>query len=306
VRGLLELGLVILGSSAAVPTKSRGLPSIAVVYRGSIILLDAGEGTQAALTRAGLSPLKVEAVLVTHLHGDHFFGLPGLLQSMGMLGRKSLLLVAGPRGLYSFLREAFKVSRWLPGYPLYIAELGAGERLSLPSGWTVETFPTCHTVESLGYRLVEPPRKPKLNMELLRRLGLRPGPYLSKLREGEPVEVNGVLLKPEDVFIQQPRTTIVYTGDTRPCKTVVEAARNATVLVHDATFTSDMAEEAYEQGHSTAADAAKAAAEAGAELLVLFHISARYEDPTPLLNEARRYHHNTIVAEDTLKIVIRP
>jgi ribonuclease Z len=302
----LELGLVILGSSAAVPTKFRGLPSIAIVHRGNIILLDAGEGTQSALTRAGLSPLKVEAVLVTHLHGDHFFGLPGLLQSMGMLGRKTPLLVAGPKGLYSFLREAFKASRWLPGYPLYIVELEAGEKLSLPSGWIVETFPTCHTIESIGYRLVEPPRKPKLNMELLKRLGLKPGPYLSKLREGKPVSVNGVTLRPEEVFVEQPRATIVYTGDTKPCETVVKAARNATVLIHDSTFTSDMAREAYEQGHSTAADAARIAAEAGVELLVLFHISARYEDPTPLLNEAKRYHRNTIVAEDMLKIIIRP
>jgi len=302
----LELGIVILGSSAAVPTKARGLPSIAVVYRGSIILLDAGEGTQAALVRAGLSPLKVEAILITHLHGDHFFGLPGLLQSMGMLGRKTPLLVAGPRGLYSFLRQAFTASRWLPGYPLYIAAGGAGERISLPSGWTVKTFPTCHTIESIGYRLEEPPRKPKLNIELLRKLGLKPGPYLSKLREGKPVTVKGVTLRPEQLLIQQPRTVIVYTGDTKPCSTVVEAARNATVLIHDSTFTSDMAREAYEQGHSTALDAAKTAAQAGAKLLILFHISARYDNPTPLLNEARRYHRNTIVAEDMLKIILRP
>ncbi len=302
----MELGIVFLGTSAAVPTVERGLPGIAVVYRGSVVLLDAGEGTQAALTRAGLSPLRVEAVLVTHLHGDHVFGLPGLLQSMAMLGRKTALLVGGPRGLYRLLREAFIATGWLPTYPIYVAELAEGERLSLPSGWTVEAFPTCHTPGSLGYRLVEPRRKPKINVEALRRLGLRPGPYLSRLQRGETVVVDGVRLEPSMVLVEQPRVTIVYTGDTKPCRSVVEAARGATVLIHDATFTSDMAKEAYEQGHSTALDAAKAASEAGVQLLVLYHISARYRDPRVLLREARRYHHNVIVAEDLAKLVLRP
>ncbi|ABM80517.1 ribonuclease Z [Hyperthermus butylicus] len=302
----MELGIVFLGTSAAVPTRYRGLPSIAVVHRGSIVLLDAGEGTQAALTRAGLSPLRVEAIFITHLHGDHFFGLPGLLQSMGMLGRKTPLLVAGPRGLYGFLREAFRASRWLPGFPLYVAELEPGEKLVLPSGLEVESFPVSHTIPAMGYRLVEPRRKPRINIEKARRLGIEPGPLLAKLQRGEPVTVAGRIVRPEEVVEEQPRAVIVYTGDTRPCPTVVEAARNATVLIHDATFTSSMAREAYEQGHSTARDAARAASTADARLLVLFHISARYETPDPLLAEARIHHDNVVAAEDYLKIPIRP
>jgi ribonuclease Z len=303
----LELGVVFLGSSAAVPTRSRGLPGIAVVYRGSVVLLDCGEGTQARLMEAGISPLRLAAVLITHLHGDHVFGLPGLLQSMSMLGRRHVLLVAGPPGLYGFLREAARYTGWLPPYPLYVIELEPWEKLVLPNGFEAIAFPVDHGARvAYGYRLVEPPRKPKINLEKAARLGLRPGPLFSKLQRGEPVVVDGRLIRPEDVVEEQPRVTIVYTGDTRPTRTVVEAAKGATVLIHDSTFTSDMAEEAHEQGHSTALDAARAAAEAGAEMLVLYHISARYDDPEPLLAEARRIHPRVVVAEDLAKLVLRP
>jgi len=305
VDAALELGLVFLGTSAAVPTRSRGLPGIALVYRGSIVVMDCGEGTQAALTRAGLSPLRVEAVLVTHLHGDHVFGLPGLAQSMAMLGRRRPLLVAGPPGVYGFLREAFRYTRWLPPFPLYVAELEPGDTLALPSGLRVEAFPVDHTVPALGYRVEEPRRKPRVDLEQARRLGLEPGPLLGRLQRGEPVRVGGRLVRPEDVLVERPRAVIVYTGDTRPAETVVEAARGATVLVHDSTFASDMAEEAHAQGHSTALDAARAAREAGARLLVLFHISARYESPGPLLREARRVHPATVAAEDLAKLPLR-
>ena len=303
----MELGLVFLGSSAAVPTRARGLPGIVVVYRGSLVLLDAGEGTQARLVLAGLSPLKIAAILVTHLHGDHVFGLPGLLQSMAMLDRRGLLLVAGPPGLYGFLREVFRYTAWLPPFPLYVAELAPWERLRLPNGFEATAFPVDHgAVPALGYRLVEPPRRPRISLEKAKRLGLRPGPLFSRLQRGEPVVVDGRFIRPEEVVEEQPRATIVYTGDTRPMESTVEAARGATVLIHDATFTSDMAREAHEQGHSTARDAAIVASRAGAKILVLYHISARYDDPEPLLREARTYHPRVVVAEDLSSLVLRP
>ncbi|HID41053.1 MAG TPA: ribonuclease Z [Pyrodictium sp.] len=301
----LELGIVFLGTSAAIPTRRRGLPGVALVYRGSIVVMDCGEGSQAALTRAGLSPLKVEAVLVTHLHGDHVFGLPGLIQSMAMLGRRRPLLVAGPPGVYGFLREAYRYTRWLPPFPIYVAELEPGEELALPSGLHVKAFPVDHTVPALGYRVEEPRRKPRIDLERARRLGLEPGPLLGRLQRGEPVEVGGQVIRPEDVLREQPRAVIVYTGDTRPSETVVEAAQGATVLIHDSPFASDMEEEAHEQGHSTALDAARIARRAGVGLLVLFHISARYETPDLLLREARRLYSHVVVAEDLAKLPIR-
>ncbi len=302
----VEVGLVFLGTSAAVPTRERGLPSIAYVYRGTVVLLDAGEGTQRALQMYGLSPLRVEAVLVTHMHGDHVFGLPGLLQSMAMLGRKHLLTIIGPKGLHKFVTEAAKATYWLPSYPVAVYEASPGDKYRLPSGIEVEVFKTCHRIPSLGFKLVEPPRKPRVDLEAAKRLGIRPGPLLGKLQAGEAVVVRGRVVKPEEVVRPQPRLVVAYTGDTSPCSEVIEAVRGSDVLVMDATFTSDMAEEAYEEGHATARDAALVAAKTGVKLLVLIHISARYEDDEPLLSDAKRFFWNTHVARDGAKLVLRP
>jgi len=301
----LELGLVFLGTSAAVPTRGRGLPGLAYVYRGRVVLLDAGEGTQERLQRCGLSPLRVEAVLVTHMHGDHVFGLPGLLQSMAMLGRREVLVVAGPRGLRGFLEAAARATYWLPPYPLWVVEMSPGGRLVLPSGVIVEAFPVEHRVPALGFRLVEPRRKPRVDLEAARRLGLG-GPLLGRLQRGETVVLpDGRRVEPGEVLVERPRAAVVYTGDTAPTRSVVEAARGAAVLVHEATFTSDMEEEAHGQGHSTARDAALAAREAGVGLLVLTHFSARYEDAGPLVDEARRFFPRVVAAVDCGRLPIR-
>ena len=301
----MELGVVFLGTSAAVPAGGRGLPGVAYVYRGSVVVLDAGEGTQERLQRCGLSPLRVEAVLVTHMHGDHVFGLPGLMQSMAMLGRRRLLVVAGPPGLRRFLEEAALATYWLPPYPVWLAELAPWERLVLPSGVVVEAFPVRHRVPALGYRLVEPPRRPRVDVEKARRLGLS-GPVLGRLQRGERVVLpDGRVVEPGDVVVERPRAVVVYTGDTAPSETVVEAARGASLLIHDATFLSNMAKEAHGQGHSTALDAAVAARRAGVQVLALTHFSARYDDPSVLLREARRVFPRTVAAVDCGRFVVR-
>ncbi|KSW11570.1 hypothetical protein CF15_01665 [Pyrodictium occultum] len=302
----MELGLVFLGTGAALAARHRGLPSIALVYRGSIVLLDCGEGTQHTLARAGLSPLKVEAVLITHLHGDHVLGLPGLLQTMAMQGRRRPLLVAGPPGLKELIEAASKLTHWLPSYPIYIAEPAPWQTLHLPSGLEAKTFPADHTVPALGYRIQEPRRKPRINLEKARKLGLQPGPQLARLQRDEPVRIGTKIIYPEDVVEEKPRASITYTGDTRPSQATIKAAKHTTILIHDSTFTSEYAREAHEKGHSTAKDAATIAKQAGAQLLILTHISARYRTTRPLLDEARRIFPRTIAAEDLAKLPIRP
>ncbi|RUM47417.1 MAG: ribonuclease Z [Hyperthermus sp.] len=303
----LQAGLVFLGSGAAVPRNNRGLPGLAFINESRIVLLDAGEGVQKALDMAGLSASKIIAILVTHLHGDHVLGLPGLLQSMAMLGRSKPLVLIGPRGLGSLVEEVAKLTLWLPPYPIEVVEARAWERIRLPGGIEVLPYPVNHRgVEAFGYRLWEAPRKPKIDLDAARRLGLEPGPILGMLQRGLEVRVNGRVIRPSDVVRSQHRISVSYTGDTAPSHSVVEASRNVDVLVHDATFASDMAEEAHNEGHSTALDAARAAREAAAKILVLTHFSARYTSPEPLVWEAKRIFPNTYPAIDGAKLVLRP
>lgn len=300
----MQLGIVFLGTSAAIPTKERWLPCIAVLHRGSIILLDVGEGCQYRLLEEGLSPLRVEAILVTHLHGDHFYGLPGLLQSMSMMGREKDLLLIGPRGLAEYIETVLNTTRHDPAYRLLLLEAREGPLAEI-GGLRIEAFRVDHGgIEAYGYRLSGKERK-KLRIDILEtHYGLKPGPYVKKLLRGEEVEVGGRKLDPETLVYTVKPPVIVYTGDTRPCKCVEKAARNATILIHEATFTLDRRREALEEGHSTAWDAAVTAKRAGVRLLVLTHISARYRDPEPLAEEARRVFPQSIVAEDHMRILL--
>jgi ribonuclease Z len=298
----VDAWLYVLGSSAAVPMRGRGLPCYAFIYRGVVVLLDVGEGCQHRMVEAGVSPLRVELIAVTHAHGDHLFGLPGLLHTMNLMGRAKPLTIVGPRQVIDYVRAITEVAG-RPGFELKLVEAREGVTLEL-AGLRLRPFPVKHTIEAYGYTIEEPPRL-HLKLDILRRLGVKPGPWISKLRQGEPVSINGVRLNPEDVFAKAPGIKLVYTGDTRPLKRVVEEARGATLLVHDATFTLKHAEKAYEEGHSTAADAGLTAMMASAQLLVLTHFSARYDDPYEHVSEAKRYHPFVIAAEDYLKIPIQ-
>ena len=303
----MQTGVIFLGTSAAIPRAGRQLPSIIFTAHGSTILLDAGEGTQYSLEKYRISPLKIDAILITHLHGDHVLGLPGLIQSMAMYGRTRPLTIIGPPGIHELLSTTAKTTHWLPQYPLMIIETSPWEKIKLPNKIEVLTYPVKHRgITAYGYRVWEPPSKPKIDLNAAARLGLKPGPLLGKLQRGETIKVNEhTIIKPEDVVRPTPRCSISYTGDTSPSDSIVEASKNVDVLIHDSTFASNMAEEAHEQGHSTPLDAAWAAKKAGAHVLILTHFSARYEDPLHLVEEARRIFPYTFQAIEGLKLILR-
>ncbi len=302
----MELGVYILGSSAAVATKQRSLPCIAVVYRGSVYLFDPGEGCQRGLQEAGLSPLRIKLIAVTHLHGDHLFGLPGLIQTMSLNNRDKSLIIAGPRGLCEFIDAAEKATLHYSRFDIKCVRVHDGFKLEFSPGIIIKAFSVKHTIEAYGYTFQEPQRPGKIDVAKALALGIKPGPLLAKLRRGEKVVVGGRLVRPDDVVSPpMPGARIVYTGDTAPTERVIEEAKKATVLIHDATFTEDMREEAHSQGHSTALDAAHAARKAEASLLVLTHISARYNSVAGHVAEARRIHPYVVAAEDLLKIPVR-
>ncbi len=292
--------IMFLGTSAAVPTKKRGLPAIALKHDADIFLFDVGEGTQYKLIRAGLSPVKISAVFITHLHGDHVFGLPGLLQSMSMYGRKTPLHIYGPRGISYFIESSIRATGHRPSFEIAVYE-DLDE--AIYGSVRIKRFPVDHGLrENYGYTIEI--RKPsKLDVEKLREIGL-PVRYWSKLQRGVDVDFKGRIIRAKDFLIERKPLKIVYTGDTRPIMRTVEEARNAEVLIHDSTTADDLADEAHEEGHSSAGDAGRIAHLAGVRLLVLTHISARYTDTRILLSDAKRYHTNTIVAEDYMIIPV--
>ncbi len=296
---------VLLGTSAAIPLPERMLPGLYVEsYTGEKVLFDAGEGTQLQLRRAGLNPNRIDAIFVTHLHGDHIFGLPGLLQYMSLTGRTRSLIIAGPRGLEDFILSSFKATRFTPRYPLYYAEVEGWGRARLGSV-IIEWFPVCHTVESYGYKVIHRKRA-KLSREKLAEKGILGSPITRRLIEEGAVEVDGRIIRLEEVVEEGPQDyCLVYTGDTAPCGSVVEESRGCDILFHEATFTKEYRYEAWEYGHSTALDAAIAADAAGVGRLVLFHFSTRYkEDYTPLLREALEVFPHTLLGEDLRRYTV--
>jgi ribonuclease Z len=273
---------------------------------GHGILLDAGEGAQLRLVETGFSVNDVDVIALTHSHGDHINGLPGLLQSMYMNSRRKPLTIFADRLTAEFIREALEVGYRDLGFEINLIEIsGEGEYVVSRKGGdllVVKWFPVCHTIEAYGFT-VEWRLRARVDLEKLRSMGLEPGPWISELLARGEVDYRGVRVKLDDISSGSGSTRIVYTGDTRPCRTVVNSARGARLLIHDSTFDSSLADEAAERGHSTSLDSASVAYEAGVDTLVLAHISPRYRDyPRIIVDEARRVFPRSIMAWDKMRL----
>jgi len=298
--------LVFLGTSAGVPTSDRGLSSVALQWKGEVILFDVGEGTQNNMIKARISPMKVDKVLITHLHGDHILGLPGLLMTMDLLGREEPLSVYGPSGLNAFL------SCLLPtiyednaDFPVSSIEIVGPGLVAEGKDYRILATRSRHSVESWAFKFEEKDRPGKFDEKAAKRLGVPPGPLRTALTKGKTVTVNGKAVTPEDVVgPPRPGFKIVYTGDTAFSEGVVEFSKGVDILIHEATFESSKAESAEKVMHAVAADAAKAASLAGAKQLILTHISARYQSADPLLKEAKKAFKNVKVARDLAEYAI--
>jgi ribonuclease Z len=282
----VDLDVLFLGTAGAVPTAQRGLAGILVRRGGDRILIDCGEGTQRQLLRSGVGLVDMETVLVTHLHADHFLGLPGLLKTLSLRGREAPLALYGPAGMRDLLRSLGRVIGRL-SFPLATSELEPGARIG-GDRFAIEVFATDHGVPSLGYALVEEPRPGRFDVAAARALGVPPGPLFGALQRGEPVGTpDGATVRPEQVLGEaRAGRRLVFSGDTGPCAALVHAAGRADLLVHEATFMDADAGRARETGHTTAGQAGRIAAAADVKLLALTHVSTRYL-PRELLAEAR-------------------
>ncbi len=278
-----------LGVSAALPAHGRHLSATALDLGGEWILFDCGEGTQYQIMKTALRPSRLSTVCITHLHGDHVFGLPGLLTSLSMGGRRETLRVVAPEGLFGALYA------WpgVDGLAFEIDEVPLSEPLRVNLVCNTPTYriaarPLDHRVFCAGYRWEEKPGPGNLDVQKARVLGVSEWPLFRKLKAGEAVEVGGRRVEPAEVMIPPPAPrSMAYLTDTRPCEGGRLLARDADLVVHDSTFTDAHARRADETGHSTARQAATVARDAGAHRLLLTHFSARYETTDALVAEAR-------------------
>jgi ribonuclease Z len=301
-----------LGTSSGKPTLRRNVSALALVRESEWLLFDCGEGTQMQVSRARINPNRLSAIFITHLHGDHFNGLSGLLSTMGLDRREKGLALMGPRGIREYLDTLARLKILYVNYPLMLRELGAADLSDGPGlvyeaeRYTVSARPLDHRVFALGYRVEERPRPGRFNLERARALGVPEGPLFGRLQTGEDVRLaDGRVIHPSDVLgPPRPGKAVAYCTDTRPCAAAVELARGVDLLVHEATFTEELADEAREFGHSTAAQAATIAREAGARRLLITHFSSRYPDATPLLEEARAIFPDTMLAEDLMEVEV--
>ena len=296
------LRVTFLGTAGSIPSVERNSSAIFIQFGSHRVLFDCGEGTQRQMMMAKTG-FKVEAIFITHLHTDHFVGLFGLLETMSLNERQERLTVYSPHP--EFLSSIFKAFGYDElSFPVEVRELKDGESVRF-GNFRIVAFRTEHIVKSYGYALIEDERRGKFNREKAEELGIKPGPLYAKLARGESVVVDGKVITPEMVLGKpRPGRKVVYTGDTRPCERVVEIARNADLLIHDASFTSELDDWAKETKHSTAREAAEVARKAGVKRLILTHISARYKDPTPLLEEAKEVFENVEVAEDFMVVEV--
>ena len=293
----MDLDLVFFGTSGSVPTAQRAPSALLLRRGGERLLFDCGEGTQRQLLRSSVGLVELREVFISHFHADHYLGLPGMLKTFALRGRELPLTIYGPAGL----KELFVALRRIFGkltYELELVVLRPGEVLER-GDYDLLTLPVAHAVPSLGFALVEHPRPGRFDVEAADALGVPSGPERGLLQAGESVTLSDArVITPDEVLgAPRPGRKVVLSGDTAPAATVLEAARGAEVLVHEATFLEDERERAQETGHATAQEAAELARAADVALLALTHLSNRYFGPEAA-REARTIFPETVVPKD--------
>lgn len=305
------LEIVFLGTGAAAPTSDRHLSGTAVIREGEIFLFDCGEGTQMQFRRAGLRPGKLRYILITHLHGDHLFGLPGLLASLHMAGCRQPIELFGPVGIAEYLHMHQRLCQFTLQYPLRLHEISPASPAVLwqTAAFQIEWQPLSHRIFTAGYALVEAMRPGKFDAERADQLGVPAGAARGRLQRGEVMVLpDGRRVQPHEVLgPPRPSLKVAYGLDTAPGEGIAKLAANAQVLIADATFPPGESEQAQEGGHSTATEAAELARQAGVQRLFLTHFSARLrkEEMPALLAAARAIFPNSEIATDLARFIIK-
>ena len=306
-----------LGTSSGVPTRSRNVSAVALrlPQRSELWLFDCGEGTQHQFIRSDLRLSQLRRIFISHMHGDHVFGLPGLLASLGLAGNSSGVDLYGPDPLEDYLNGVLKTSSSRIAYPIGISRVknhAENNKILIEDpDLFVSCIPLKHRVPTYAYRIEEKKKSGTFNINKARELNIPPGPVYAALKRGETVTLkDGRVFNGEDFCgPNRPGKSIVYCTDTVFTENAVKIASGADLLIHEATYSHLDAELAYQRGHSTSTMAAQTALEAGVNKLVLTHLSPRYApgnktNQNDLLKEAQTIFPNTILAKDFLQLDI--
>ena len=296
--------LVFLGTSGAMPTTDRGLTCICLVKDNEILMFDAGEGAQISYLKSGLPWNKKMKIFVTHLHGDHCIGILGLLQTMNLQNRTESVEIFGPDGIDEFIAANIKILNFGLSFPVLISRVNEGLIVD-EKDYSVFANDASHGIPAFSFRFDEKDRPGKFFPENAKALEIPEGKLWRELQMGNSIEIDGKeILSSQVTGKRRPGRKIGVSGDTRPTDELVEFFRNCDYLSFDSTFADELKDKAVEANHSTAKEAAELAEKANVSTLILTHFSARYNDESVLLEEAKKIHDNTIAAKDLLEVNI--
>ena len=301
----MQLYIYFLGTGGSWPSSERNVSAIAVKRGREVLMFDCGEGTQRQIQKSPLSYMQITKIFITHFHGDHFLGLPGLIQTLQLNDRKEELHVYGPPGMKKLLYQLLRLGYFAPAYSIIGHDIKGGEELHF-DGYDIKCIYASHNAPALSYSLAEDTRPGRFNKKRALELGVPEGRMFGKIQRGNVVEVIGKVITPDMILgDSRPGRKITISGDTKPYDDFIEFARDSDVLIHDATADSSLEEKANEYGHSTARQAAEIALKAGVGRLYLTHVSPRYRDAKPLEKEARDVFPESYVANDFMEVEVK-
>ena len=291
--------IVFLGTSSMQPTKTRNHSAILLSYEKENMLFDCGEGTQRQMRTIGVKPAKITRLFISHWHGDHVFGIPGLLSSMGADNFANKLYIYGPKGTKKYLEHLLKSFASKDIIPFEVIEVKEGVVLN-QENFTIEARELKHSVTCFGYSFIEKDKR-KINMLKAKKLDLS-GPILGKIQQGKAITYNDKKINPDEVSYLVKGKKVSYIADTMPCNGADKLARDADLLISEGTHLDEISEKTKKYMHLTVKEAALIASENNAQKLIITHISQRYKDTHEIVEEARTYFDNSIVAEDFMRV----
>lgn len=299
----MKIPLTFLGTSQAIPTSRRNHTSLLLQYKNENILIDCGEGTQRQFRKAKLNPCKITRLLITHWHGDHILGIPGLFQTLALNSYNKTLYIYGPKGTKRFISLLYKLFVFKEKLKIKVEEISIGRFLETKDIY-IEALPLQHRTPCNAYCFVEK-NKRRLDKKELQKLKLPSSPLLSKLQQGKDIKYKGRTIKADSVSHIEKGKKIAFIFDTALCKSCFEIAKDADLLITEAVYAEKEQNLAKEYKHLTARQAAQIAKKSGSKKLILSHISQRYQNnESIILKEAKKIFKNTTIAEDLDKVEI--